>query len=497
MVARRESGPSNTLAAVDLGSNSFHLIVASEQDGRIQVIDKHKEMVRLAAGLRAGKTISPDATERALACLGRFAQRIRDLPSDNVRVVGTNTLRQARDGELFIARAEAILGNRIEIISGREEARLIFLGVSHFQEDDYDSRLVVDIGGGSTEIILGRQFQPQILESLHIGCVATSRTHFADGLTRDAFEAAETAALQELEVVREEFRQRGWATAIGTSGTISTVNDAIWELGRRRRISLDSLHTLRDHLIEHRFQRNYALNAVSDQRAPVFPGGLAILTAIFRSLEIDVMNVSSGALREGLLFDLIGRVHAQDIREESIRDLMQRFHVDIDHAERVAVTARTFATQLADAWSIASPDMLRLVGWAALVHEIGMDISHSQYHKHGAYLLDNMDLPGFSRQDQHDLSLIVRNHRRKVAFADKMLTTDLIRACLVVRLAVVLHRARTTAPLPKIKIAATDDAVELRFPEQWLANHPLTNLDLAQEAMYLRTVPIELKITAR
>ena len=497
MVARIDSGTSDTLAAVDLGSNSFHLIVASDHDGRLQVIDKHKEMVRLAAGLQAGKTISPDAVERALACLERFAQRIRDLPPDNVRVVGTNTLRQARDGETFIQRAEEILGNRIEIISGREEARLIFLGVSHFQEDDYDSRLVADIGGGSTEIILGRQFQPQILESLHMGCVAMSQRHFQDGLTLAAFAAAEAAAEQELEVVREEFKQRGWATAIGTSGTISTVNDATWELSRRRRITLDSLYAIRDHVITHAAEKNYALNAVSDQRAPVFPGGLAILIAIFRSLEIDVMNVSSGALREGLLFDLMGRVHAQDIREQTVRDLMRRFHVDLDHAERVAQTATALVTQLADEWSIANPEIHRLVGWAALLHEIGMDISHSQYHKHGAYLLDNMDLPGFSRQDQHDLSLIVRNHRRKVAFIDQALPTDIVRACLVLRLAVVLHRARTTAPLPKINISAADHGIELRFPEQWLANHPLTNLDLAQEAMYLRTVPIELSITAR
>ena len=506
-------------AALDLGSNSFHLIVAhfrgasdvsSEQKGRLQVIDRHKEMVRLADGLTAGNELSPAAMERALACLRRLGQRIRHLPARNVRVVGTNTLRKARHSEAFMAAAERALGHEVEIVSGREEARLIYLGVSHSLEPvaNEETRFVADVGGGSTELILGHQFQARLMESLYMGCVSMSVRHFGAGkITARGFADAENAAGQELEPVAQIYRARGWDTAIGASGTILAVYDAIFELTGQRGITKDGLAALTDRLLAAGRVEAIDLAAVPAERAPVFPGGVAIVSAIVQALGIDTMRVSDGALREGLLHDLLGRVYAQDIRETTVDDLMLRYHVDAPHARRVAATATKLLEQIP--WpphgaassppaSSAAPHLAdnasaeRLLRWAALLHEIGLDIAHSQYHRHGGYLLDNMDMPGFSRSEQHDLSALVRAHRRKFPLAERHASPRLSTLCVLLRLAVVLHRGRTEDALPAFALSLRADRVKLSFPRRWLAAHPLTRLDLDQEASLLAALPLRL-----
>ncbi|MCY4058873.1 MAG: Ppx/GppA phosphatase family protein [Gammaproteobacteria bacterium] len=515
-------------AALDLGSNSFHLIVAYDHGDRLQVVDRHKEMVRLAEGLKVDSTLSASVAARAIACLERLGQRIRDLPPGNVRVVGTNTLRKARNSQDFIEAAERALGHRVEIISGREEARLIYLGVSHSLEpieDSAESRLVVDIGGGSTELILGRQFQPHLMESLYMGCVSMSEAFFGDGkLLEHRFRDAENAARQELEVLEEIYRARGWDTVIGASGSILAIHDAILELTGERGITPDGLATLKGHLLEKGDINDVGLEAIDAERAPVFAGGLAITAAVVDALHIDSMTVSDGALREGLLHDLLGRVHAQDIRETTVADLMQRYHVDVRHARRVAGTVARILEQVS--WDLAEnlagkrvPNGLgassrngsldgtsgslsgaaaaRLLRWAALLHEIGMDIAHSQYHKHGGYLLDNMDLPGFSRPEQHNLSMIVRSHRRKFPVEELDGSPGLIALCVLLRLAVVLHRGRTENTLPAFWVAPTGAGeIRITFPRKWLAEHPLTKLDLEQESDYLSVIPLKLSVAA-
>lgn len=512
-------------AALDLGSNSFHLIVAYDHGDRLQVVDRHKEMVRLAEGLKVDNTLSASVAARAIACLKRLGQRIRELPPGNVRVVGTNTLRKARNSQDFVAAAERALGHRVEIISGREEARLIYLGVSHSLEpieDSAESRLVVDIGGGSTELILGRQFQPHLMESLYMGCVSTSEAFFGDGqLAMERFRDAENAALQELEVVEEIYRARGWDTVIGASGTILAIHDAILELTGERGITRDGLEALKHHLLEKKNINDVELEAIDAERAPVFAGGLAITTAVIEALGIDNMTVSDGALREGLLHDLLGRVHAHDIRETTVADLMHRYHVDPRHARRVASTVARILEQVS--WDLAenlagkdptvmgasrggvngAPGTLsgaaaaRLLRWAALLHEIGMDIAHSQYHKHGGYLLDNMDLPGFSRSEQHNLSMIVRSHRRKFPIEELKGSPGLIALCVLLRLAVVLHRGRAENALPAFWVAPTKSGeIRTTFPRRWLAEHPLTKLDLEQESEYLSAIPLKLTVMA-
>ena len=493
--ARPQNDARQTYAALDLGSNSFHLIVARDRGDRLQVVDKHREMVRLAEGLGPANVLSPKTAARALECLERLGQRLRQLPTRNVRVVGTNTLRKARDSQQFIARAEAVLGHQVEIISGREEARLIYLGVSHSLEDNHDTRLVIDIGGGSTELILGQSFQPQLAESLYVGCAGLSDAFFEDGrINADNMAAAERAARQELESVERIFLSRGWDNAVGASGTIIAVHDIIEaELGGKD-ITRQGLDHLTKRLIESGNIAKLDCIGVDSRRAPVFPGGVAILRAAFDALDIDRLTVSGGALREGLLHDLLGRIHDQDIREKTVRDLARRFNIDHNHAARVAATAQDLFERIEPYWDDIDPNLVPLLRWSAVLHEIGLDIAHNQYHKHGGYLIDNMDMPGFSSQEQHRLSLLVRAHRRKFPAADFLDAVDLARLCVLLRIAVVLHRSRSDMALPPFDVRADDDCIRLSFPGNWMAQHPLTQLDLDQEADYLRWSPIRLAI---
>jgi exopolyphosphatase/guanosine-5'-triphosphate,3'-diphosphate pyrophosphatase len=495
------SDPPTELAALDLGSNSFHLIVARQQNGRLQVIDRLKEMVRLAGGIDANGNLSQAAMERALAALSRIAQRLRPLHEDNVRVVGTNTLRRARNAREFVVRAEAVLGHRIEVVSGREEARLIYAGVCHALSPSGERRLVIDIGGGSTELILGRDRVPEIMESLHMGCVSFSERFFPDARLRPRrFDAAVLAAQQELEPLETQFLGHGWDIAIGASGTVIAIRDLATSLGlSTNNIDANSLPELRRAMLEHAETSQLAALGLPAERAPVFPGGLAILTALMATFRLKRVQVSDGALREGVLLDLLGRAQDHDQRDVTIDDLARRYHVDTAHAQRVRRTALRLLAAVADRWELDDPEWNKLLGWAALVHEIGTDIAHSQYHKHGHYLLVNMDLAGFSRDDQRRLALLVRSHRRKFPVAEFMAVPEserklLMRLSALLRIAVVLHRNRTEDPLPTIDLTVKGSELRLTIDPQWLATHPLTCLDLEQEQLFLDSVPLRLAV---
>lgn len=478
------------LAALDLGSNSFHLLVAQESNGRLQVVDRIKEMVRLAAGLNEDKSLSTEVMQRGLECLDRFSQRLRGLAPEDIRVVGTNTLRKASNAQPFLEEAARILGTKVEIISGREEARLIYLGVSHAVEDTADRRLVVDIGGGSTELILGERFKAVVTESLHMGCVGMTQSAFADGKLRSSqFKTAINLARQELEPLEQVYKDTGWDVAIGASGTILAVQDVLSELmPDASAITLDGLKAIRKALIDTRQIDRINLPGLPGERAPVFAGGLAVLYGIFESLGIKEMQATSGALREGLIYDLLGRFQDQDIRETTVRDLVSRYHIDLSHSRMIRETAIGLLAQAARPWKLTEPTDKLLLKWAADLHEIGMDISHSQYHKHGGYLLDNMDMAGFSRLDQHDLAVLVRAHRRKFPIGEVDMTSRLQRLAVLLRISVLLHRSRTSEPLPHINFKARGNQLKLEFPDTWLSRHPLTELDLAQEASYLKAI---------
>ena len=489
------------LAAIDLGSNSFHMVVARQAQGEVRVLESLSEKVQLGFGLDRHNRLDDAAQQRALDCLGRFAERITGIPRGNVRVVGTNTLRMARNAMQFIARAEALLGHDIEVVAGREEARLIYLGVAHSLADDAGNRLVVDIGGGSTELIIGERFEAAETESLHMGCVSYGQRFFPEGrITEAAFRKAITAARQEVLSIDANYRRLGWAQAVGASGTVKAIAQVCEENGwSTEGVSLEGLDKARRKAIKAGHADALDLKGLRDDRKPIFASGLAILLGIFEQLDLTHMQFSSGALREGLLYDLLGRFSHEDVRERSIQALMNRHHVERAQAERVWATARAFYDQVAGDWGLDDEQALDTLRWGALLHELGLAVSHSQFHKHGAYLVSNSDLPGFSRQEQQAVALLVRGHRRKVplsALADcpEDEQPRWLRLCLILRLACRLHHARNDGPVPVLSLAVDGQAVTLSFPEGWLAEHPLTLADLEQEQEYFQAADYTLTI---
>ena len=487
-------------AAIDLGSNSFHLVVARAEEHALTVIDREREMVRLAAGLDEKNEIIPAASERALDCLARFGERLRGLDADNVRIVGTNALRKARNSRQFIASAEKALGFSIEIISGVEEARLVYLGAAQTLQGDRGRRLVVDIGGGSTEIIVGDKSDPLFLGSLYIGCVSSSERFFPDGkYDEQRMRRAIFSAQLELEPNIAVLRSLAADDFIGTSGTARAIDNVLRENGwSETGITLDGLDKLGRKIIKAGSVNKLKISGLSEQRRPVFAGGVAVMTAIFKALDLDFMRVSDGSLREGVLHDLIGRVLHEDRRAITVLDLMKRHHIDRDQGKRVRHTALILFDQIRKQGLLNRER--RLMGWAAQLHEIGLMIAHNQYHQHGGYLLQNMDLPGFSRQEQGALSIMVRLHRRK--YLPELIEDNVyVRSdalglmTRILRLAVLLNRGRLPMGLPSLRLQLTDaPGMSLEIPQLWLDDHPLTEADLEQEVEIQAAVDHELQI---
>ncbi|MCC6748943.1 MAG: exopolyphosphatase [Deltaproteobacteria bacterium] len=492
----------DTIAGVDLGSNSFHLIVARVVGGHFDVLDRRRERVLLGAGLDDERRLTADAETRALDCLSRFRQRLRDLPPAMVRAVGTNTLRQARDARAFLRRARRALGHPIEVISGREEARLTYLGVAHDLAEEHGRRLVVDIGGGSTEVILGERFEPQLTDSLYMGCVGYTQRFFPTGrIGRAEFAQAEIAAGQELQPIQRPYGAMGWRTCVGSSGTIVTIGQILRATGwAERDVTLKGLRKLKKALLVAGHVRRLKLPLLHAERASVLPGGLAILCAVFDALGIEAMRPSSGALREGLLYDLLGRIRHEDIRDQTVRRFCERYQVDLEQAARVEATALACLERVALPWSLFDPSARRALSWAARLHEAGLSVAHAGYHKHGAYLISNADLPGFSRDGQALLSALVRGHRRKLPRpltpgASPELARQTLRLCVLLRLAVLLHRDRGPRPAPQLTLVPKKESLTVVFPPGWLEEHPLTRADLEEETARLRVVGFKLSWT--
>ncbi len=491
-------------AAVDLGSSSFHMVVARVENGHVHVMDRIRERVGLAAGLDDNHDLDEATRTRALEGLARFGERLAEVPEAAARAVGTNTLRRAKNAKDFLQQAEQALGHPIELISGQEEARLVYLGVSRSVPEYPRRRLVVDIGGSSTELILGQGSRPIERDSVQMGHLRWSLKFFGEKFTVEKFEEARTRARIELGALKRRYRALGWEAAYGSSGTAKAIENIGREMGwSEGGITLKSLTLLQKALLEAgtiRTLRARALPGLSDDRAESIAGGVAILRGVFETFKIETMTASQGALREGVLHDLLGRLHQDDARDVTITNFQRRYSVDREHAARVERTALTLFHQIADAWEIDRLDGQRLLSWACLLHEVGLSVNHSGHHKHGAYLLRHADMPGFSRVDQALLAAVVGGHRRRLIIdrvAEHIGPSQLqltLRFAVLLRLAVRLHRTRSSRSLPPIIIQVEGNDLAMRFPAGWLTEHPLKRADLEDEASLLPAAGFTLSI---
>ena len=492
----------DTLAAVDLGSNSFHLEIGRVVDRQIYPLDAVREVVRLGAGLTADKRIDRATQARALESLAKLAERLRGFPRQAVRAVGTNALRVAKNAPQFLREARQVLGFPIEVISGREEARLIYLGVAHAMPaavgSKIERRLVVDVGGGSTEFIVGTGLEPQLTESLYMGCVSYSLKYFPDGkVDKAAMRAAELAARQELAGIVRAYRAAGWDEAVASSGTARAIENILRENGfAEDGLTRAGLEKLRSLLVKSEKADPDRIAGLRPNRAPVLPGGLAILHAAFEELGLESMKVSAAALRHGVLYDLLGRVEHRDMREATVAQFMRRYHVDTAQAERVKQLALTIYDALTPGAEREDDADRLMLEWAARLAEIGLSIAHAQYHKHSAYVLSNADMPGFSRPEQARLARIVLAHRGKLRkMQDAGLDGSDWKLVFALRTASLILRSRSDAKLPFLRVAADAGGFAIDLPQSWLDESPLSATALEAEADHWKTVGMKLQVS--
>ncbi|EKO3406872.1 exopolyphosphatase [Vibrio fluvialis] len=489
------------IAAIDLGSNSFHMVVAKVVDQDLQLISRHKQRVRLASGLDAQKNLDNAAIERGLECLAMFAERLQGFEADNVRIAATHTLRQANNAHIFLQRAREVMPFPIEIIPGTEEARLIYLGVAHTQPQT-ESMLVVDIGGGSTEMIIGKGFEAELVNSKQMGCVSYTDRYFSNGkLSKKNFAQAILAAEQKLESIASKYCKLGWQTAFGSSGTIKAIYEVLIGLGHDDGIiTAERLNKLIDKLCEWDSIDDIQLSGLTDDRKPVFAAGVAILAAIFKDLKIKEMFFSDGALREGLLYEMEDRFKYSDIRLRTTENLASKHLVDLEHAAKVKGHAREFLDQVADELGLKkNSELFDLLEWGALLHEVGLSISLQAFHRHSAYILRHTNMAGFNNEQQLVLSTLARFQRKSLKLNEmedfslfkKKHIVGLIR---VLRLAILVNGQRNDDPLPELTLSAHDDEWKLECADkEWLENNKLLHADLLSEQEYWHSVGWQLE----
>lgn len=495
-----ESSKSHQIAAIDLGSNSFHMIIAQTLQGELRTLDKRGEKVQLAAGLNEQGYLSEESMQRGLVCLRGFAQHLHGFKPESVSVLATNALRVARNRDEFITRAEEVLGFQIELIAGREEARLIYLGVSHTQADDEGRRLVIDIGGGSTEFIIGERFESKVLESLFMGCVSYTRQFFPAGeISELNFHRAVTRARRELLEIQKAYKDIGWTEVIGSSGTVRATEKALIQKGwgeKGQGITREGLNKLCEWLVSHKTIEEIDLPGFKPQRQQVFVAGVAILKGIFDTFKIKTMHYSDGALREGALWDLIGRSGHENVRQRTVTSMQERFHVDKIQARRVKETALEMLDQIEKDWKLPHTARNWLL-WSAELHEVGLSITHHQFQKHGAYLVQHSDMAGFTQKGQELLAVLIGGHRRKFPTGPINGLNSVVRRqvryiAMLLRMASTLNYSRGAVNLPEIEFQGKSSSMTMIFPKGWFEQNPLTYDDLKAEANYLNIAGLEL-----
>lgn len=500
------SDKTDFFAAIDLGSNSFHAVIArdvgDESNSNLMIIDRHKESIRLAAGLSKDDVLSEDTQSDALACLDRFKQLLNQIPPSHIRAVGTNTLRRAGNGNDFLQRAEAALGTPIDIISGLEEARLIYQGVSHDLGDAPQKRLVIDIGGGSTEFINGEGETPLMMDSLQIGCVRLTQQFFPKSfVTAESMRDAILEVEHELSPVKRRWRKAKWDIAIGASGTAQALGQVLAELQLSNgNITRDGLEELAKICVATGDALELNFSSLSFDRNLVFPAGVAAMLGIFRTLNIKEMQPVATALREGVLQDLSGSSNYAEIRQHSVEQLANRHHLDLEHGLRVERTAERLLNQLSDSWGINQTLYAPLLHWAARLHEIGLSIAHKNYHQHGAYILSNSNLPAFARRDQESISKLIQAQRKRFpveAFESNQQAVGehlqlLKHLAVLLRISIILHRTRNPDRVPEVSASGDINMLRIDFPAGWLDSHPMVSHDLSQERNKLSSAGIQL-----
>lgn len=486
-------------AVIDLGSNSFHMLMVKVVGGSVQVIGRVKRKVRLASGLNDSLVLDKKAMTRGWECLALFAERLQDIPAHNIRIVGTATMRLARNVPLFLQEAERILGHKIEVISGEEEARLIYLGVAHTSSTEHN-RLVIDIGGASTEMVVGHGFSPLHLASLNMGCVTYLDRYFQNGLlSEDNFNAAIAAAEAEAATVAPTFLATGWQLSVGASGTVQAMQEILVGQGMDEVITLPRLETIMQQSIACGQVDKLDIVGLAQERKAVFASGLAILIGLFRQLHIPGMTLSGGALREGILYGMLPQLQHTDVRNRTIASLMVRYYIDQQHASRVAEMAHSMAAQLQEQWNLAKFEGLSMLRAGALLHELGLLIEYKNHHHHGAYIISHTELPGFTRAQQQLLMALVFNHRldiQREVIARQTMTSVLlaVRLTRILRLAVILSMRRKHEALPEVQISAQAEVLIVQLPKGWLDQHPLMRAELEQEVAYQQAAGWQLQL---
>ncbi|MBU4683909.1 guanosine-5'-triphosphate,3'-diphosphate diphosphatase [Cedecea davisae] len=475
-------------AAIDLGSNSFHMLVVREVAGSIQTLTRIKRKVRLAAGLNSESVLSQEAMERGWQCLRLFAERLQDIPQSQIRVVATATLRLAVNADVFLQKAQQILGCPVQVIRGEEEARLIYQGVAH-TTGGADQRLVVDIGGASTELVTGTGAQTTSLFSLSMGCVTWLERFFSDrNLAQENFAAAEAAASEVLKPVIDELKSHGWKICVGASGTVQALQEIMMAQGMDERITLAKLQQLKQRAIQCGRLEELEIEGLTLERALVFPSGLAILIAIFEQLGIECMTLAGGALREGLVYGMLHLAVDQEIRQRTLRNVQRRFMVDTGQATRVEQLAQNFASQVAGPWEL-DPLSQQMLASSALLHEIGLSIDFKHAPQHAAYLVKNLDLPGYTPAQKKLLATLLLNQTNPVDLSSLHQQNAVPprvaeRLCRLLRLAIIFASRRRDDILPVIDLRAEGEMLHLGLPEHWLACHPLGAELLEQEKLW-------------
>lgn len=481
---------SDLYAVIDLGSNSFHMLVIRKVDNRLQTVAKIKRKVRLAAGLNKANELDQAAQQRGWDCLSLFAEQLQDIPPKNIRIIGTATLRLANNVADFISQANIILSHPINIISGEEEAALIYKGVA-YTSSGQGNRLVVDIGGASTELIVGEEAQAKLLYSFKMGCVTWLNNHFSNGLlNQDNFSSAITAAKTVIQPLREKYMLLGWQSCIGASGTIQALQEIMIAQGENEQITLAKLHDIQQQAIACGSIAALDIKGLAEDRKPVFCSGLAILTALFESLHIDNMYLAGGALREGLIYELTGLRTSHNARRQTVNNLILKHQLDIEQAERVQNTALAAFDQNNQHILDSDNQAGALLAYACTLHEIGLSIDYKNAPQHASYIINHTEMPGFTKAQKQLLSALLINQRDKLnldLFAQQSALSyqTAILLCRVLRLSLALAARRSSDNIPIFQLSMTDaTTLNLVLPKHWLQQHPLRASILQQEQSY-------------